>query len=35
VKQGLIASPGLWKWSSYNWYEGRGDVPLEMDAVEL
>ena len=35
VKKGLVAEPGEWRWSSYNWYQGEVDVPLEIDAVEL
>jgi putative transposase len=31
VKRGLVAEPGLWRWSSNNWYAGEEDQPLEMD----
>jgi putative transposase len=34
VKRGLVAEPAQWRWSSYNWYAGMSDVPLEMDVVE-
>lgn len=35
VKKGLVTEPGEWRWSSFNWYQGREDVPLEIDAVGL
>jgi putative transposase len=35
VKKGLVAEPGEWRWSSYNWYQGRRDVLLEIDTLEL
>ena len=35
VRGRLVASPGDYKWSSYNWYRGEGDVPLHMDAYEF
>jgi putative transposase len=31
VTRGLVLTPGDWKWSSYNWYEGQSDVPIRMD----
>jgi len=31
VFRGLAQDPADWTWSSYNWYIGRRDVPLEMD----
>ena len=33
VKRGLVSNPGEYEWSSYNWYEGRADVPLAMDEL--
>jgi putative transposase len=33
VKRGLVTDPGDWVWSSYRWYEGIKDVPLEMDEL--
>jgi putative transposase len=35
VKRELVADPSEWKWSSYNWYQGRSDVPLLIDRPEL
>lgn len=35
VKAGLVKEPGDWEWSSYNWYMGLRDVPLEIDGVEV
>jgi putative transposase len=35
VMRGLVSSPGEWEWSSYRWYQGRRDVPLEVDEVAL
>jgi|WetSurMetagenome_2_1015567.scaffolds.fasta_scaffold222838_1 putative transposase len=35
VKAGLVLESGDYEWSSYNWYEGRQDVPLAMDDVEF
>lgn len=34
VIRGLVAEPGLWCWSSYNWYEGKTDQSLVMDEPE-
>jgi putative transposase len=31
VVRQLVGEPGQWQWSSFNWYAGRSDVPLEMD----
>jgi len=35
VKRGLVTEPGMWRWSSYNWYIGDRDVPLEMDRLDI
>ncbi|MBU0983419.1 MAG: transposase [candidate division Zixibacteria bacterium] len=35
VKRGLVRSPCDWRWSSFNWYEGKRDVPLDVDEWEL
>jgi putative transposase len=35
VKRGLVSEPSEWEWSSYNWYQGRKDVPLMVDAIVL
>jgi putative transposase len=35
VRRELVAEPGEWSWSSYNWYMGDRDVPLEMDEFGL
>ena len=34
VTRGLVAEPGAWRWSSYNWYTGQRDVPIEIDSFE-
>jgi len=34
VRRGLVADPGGYIWSSFNWYQGERDVPLEMDEFE-
>ena len=34
VKRGLVAEPGQWPWSSYNWYYGKSDIPIEMDEID-
>jgi REP element-mobilizing transposase RayT len=34
VARGLVDEPGQWRWSSYNWYAGRSDVPLAMDELD-
>jgi len=31
VVRKLAGEPGQWQWSSFNWYAGQSDVPLEMD----
>jgi putative transposase len=35
VSRGLVSEPSDWEWSSYNWYQGRRDVPLILDATVL
>mgnify|MGYP000856653929 CR=1 FL=1 len=35
VRRGLVSDPGEWVWSSYNWYQGKHDVPLQMDQYEF
>ncbi|MBI5267778.1 MAG: transposase [candidate division Zixibacteria bacterium] len=35
VARGLVTEAGDWSWSSFNWYQGLRDVPLEIDSVEL
>ena len=35
VRRGLVGEPAQWEWSSYNWYLGRRDVPLQMDECEI
>jgi putative transposase len=34
VKRGLVSECGEYRWSSYNWYHGIRNVPLEIDDVE-
>ena len=34
VKRGLVGSPADWRYSSYRWYQGVEDVPLEMDELD-
>ena len=34
VKRLLVKDPGDWPWSSFNWYRGMSDVPLEMDELD-
>ena len=34
VKRGLAREPGDWRWSSYHWYIGKRDVPIEIDEFE-
>ena len=34
VKRGLVTSPGDWRWSSYNWYDGKLDAPVEIDGFD-
>jgi putative transposase len=31
VKRKMAESPSEYRWSSYNWYQGVRDVPLEID----
>ncbi len=31
ITRGLAKEPRDWRWSSYNWYAGRSDVPIAMD----
>ena len=31
VKRSLADTPSDWKWSSYRWYAGLSDCPLEVD----
>jgi putative transposase len=33
VSKGLVAEPGEWRWSSWQWYRGDCDVPLEIDPI--
>ena len=35
VLRGLVRESKDWNWSSYNWYQGVRDVPLEMDKYEI
>ena len=35
VKLGLVSDPSEWMWSSYNWYQGVLDIPLEVDGIEM
>lgn len=35
VKRGLVKDPREYRWSSYNWYQGKRDVPLEMDQIDF
>ncbi len=35
VRNGLVSDPSKWKWSSFNWYQGREDVPLVVDGIVL
>jgi putative transposase len=34
VKRGLASEPSDWRWSSYNWYIGKRDVPIEIDEFD-
>ena len=34
VKRGLVEESKKWRWSSYDWYLGRRDVPIEIDDFE-
>ncbi len=31
VNRGLVSSPEKWQWSSFNWFRGQNEVPLQMD----
>jgi len=33
VTRELVKRPEDWPWSSYRWYQGETDVPLEMDLI--
>lgn len=33
VKGKLESKPEDWKWSSYKWYAGVGDVVIELDTI--
>lgn len=35
VHRGLVESPEEWPWSSYRWYLGDRDVPLEIDGIAI
>jgi len=35
VRKGYVEKPEDWIWSSYNWYLGEENVPLEMDVIEI
>ena len=35
VRAGLVEEPGEWVWSSYNWYQGRQDVPIRVDTFQI
>ena len=35
VIRGLVTNPAEWKWSSFNWYSGKQDVPLSMDRLDI
>jgi putative transposase len=34
VKQKLVSSPEEWLYSSYNWYMGKSNVPVQIDPIE-
>ncbi len=34
LKRGLVKNPQDWPWSSYAFYQGRGEVLIEIDPVE-
>lgn len=34
VTRGLVTDASLWRWSSYNWYQGERNVPIEIDDLE-
>ena len=35
VTRGLVGDPAEWRWSSYNFYQGKKDVPLIMDELQI
>ena len=35
VVAGLVSHPSEWQWSSYNWYHGQTNVPIEMDEFDV
>ena len=35
VNRGLVDAPGDWPWSSYRWYDGDNDTPLDIDGIAL
>ncbi|MHB8677854.1 MAG: REP-associated tyrosine transposase [Candidatus Acidiferrales bacterium] len=34
IKRGLVDDPRDWAWSSYAFYQGRGEVMIEIDPVD-
>ncbi len=34
IRKGLAASIEDYRWTSYRWYHGQGDYPIEIDAFE-
>jgi putative transposase len=34
VRRGLVDHPSEWRWSSYNWYHGEGQILLNIDGIE-
>lgn len=35
VRRKLVESPEDYIWSSFNWYQGKENVPLQLDEVQL
>jgi len=35
VRRGLVSQPSDWKWSSAAFWEGKSEVPLKMDPIDL
>ncbi len=35
VNWGLVSKSEDWKWSSYNWYQGEGEIVLGIDGIEV
>ena len=35
VVRGSVSDPADWRWSSFNWYAGREDVPISMDEANF